>query len=524
MLMRRAQTRTCTWAIGAFGALILSTGISSAETFEAPLSIEGELALRVTQASGLVMVRVEDESGAPVSGARVQVDAGSLQSCDGGPPSQVSGADGSVCFRSDGSLDGIRLRAEKEHFAGTSLSVTLGEDDGAPELVIWPRVIHLERDELHPIEVARVRPGPLSLSLVCGEKERELTHAEVNEATSIRLEVPTSAFQQYPGICELFSSQFALKSPATRVLLRGTVGLKLGGISEQDSTLAIEIDVQGDFGPVQGGAVELIQTGSIVAAAAVQNGRARFELPAERSGQRSTVRFVSADPALVSGAPLELELPRVTPRSSSRAWLALPLVLFLIWLVQRLTGASPRVRPSVPTLKTKPREVSPPVPVHGVVFDIDTHERLAGATVELFRFEATRRELLEATVSAPDGSFSFSRIGSDQTDWEVECSAPGYPPLRLRPAQTALRVGLVAKRRVLLRAFLNWLERANDWSPKRRPVPTPLEAAARARQEGREDVVRWAEALSAHLYGPRSEGEDPDTDLPPEPPPLGALR
>lgn len=524
--MRRAWTKICAWAPLAFAGLFLGATTSAAESFEAPLSIEGELTLRVTQASGTVMVRVEDESGAPVPGARVRAEADSLRGCDGDSTFQVTGGDGGACFRTEGDgLESVRLSAEKEHFAQGSLNVMLGEDDGAPELVIWPRVVDLDRDELHPIEVVGLRPGPLTLSLTCGERARELTRAEIDEATALRLEVTTSAFQEYPAICDMVASQFALKSPAVRVLLRAAATAKLGAFKENDSTLAIDLEVQGRFGPVQSGVLELREAGKIAAAAAVHNGRARFELPGELSGQKSTILFVSSDPSLVSGPPLELELPRLAPSSSTRAWLALPLVLFLIWLIHRLTGASPRrVRPNVPVPRGESRVAPPPASLHGVVFDVDTHERLGGAKVELFRIEATRRELLEAAVSAPDGSFSFAEVYSEQPDWEVECSAEGYPPLRLRPAQVTLRVGLVAKKRALLRAFLKWLELANYWSPKRRPLPTPLEAAALARQDGREDVVLWAEALNAHLYGPQSEGDAPDQDLPPEPPPLGALR
>lgn len=528
--MRRARTRISSPALWAFVGLFLfgfGARNSSAQTFEAPLAIEGELILRVTRASTIVMVRVEDESGAPVQGALVRADADSLRACDGGPPSQRTGADGSVCLRAeDGdSLGDVRLSAEKEHFASASEGITLGTEDSRPELLIWPRVVDLERDELHPVEVVGLRRGPLTLSLACGEKSRELTRAQVDEGTSLRLEATTAAFQEYPGVCEMLAAQFGVESPTVRVLLRGTAVPKLVGLEAGGGALRIELEVSGRFGPVRSGVLELRQNGVLVAAVPVPGGRARFELAAEFSGQAATVLFVGSDPSLASGAPLELDLPRVEPSSTTRAWLSVPLILFLIWLAHRLSGASPR--------RTRPRTAQPspdskaaplPAPLHGVVFDVDTHERLGGAAVELFRIEATRRERLSSATSAADGSFLLADVWSDQPDWEVECSAAGYEPLRLRPVGATLRVGLTAKRRALLRGFLKWLEVADFWPRHRRPLPTPLEAAARARQEGREDVVRWTEALNSHLYGPRSASDASEDDLPPEPPPIGALR
>lgn len=510
------------------GMLCIGSGSTSqGEPGEAHLSVEGTLLVHATRADETVMIRVEDEAGGPVPDAEVSVQDVEVSACVG-RPHERTGGDGGVCVRIGSVHSGHALvLASKPHFTSARFKLDLQVNQAAPEVSVWPRLVDLDRDERHTIELGPVYDGPLRLTLVCDDQERTLYEAPVDAAPRLRVELGTSAFRESFGSCQMNGATGGLSSSAVPLMLSTTAVLRLERVevTERDRIEAT-IGVQTSVGPLESGVVESRHDGSVRVAASVHGGRAKLSFASYDAERALIVSYLSADPAIRNGQPLQIELPRLSPRRPSRLWLSLPLLAFAGWLGLRLRRSPTRFK--IEPLNRRRESRSAPSTsleqrLHGVVFDVDTHERIGGAEVVLQRVEATHRTILFQTRSGPDGAFVLPEIWRGQVDWEITCAAAAYDQQRVRPDGSTVRIGLIAEHRALLRTLVKWAKASGWWPRDARPLPTPLDLALRAGQAGRLDVEKWAVQVNAHVYGSDLPRAQSSSELL-EPPPFDALR
>lgn len=507
----------------------LYSGHGRAALNEAPLAVIGELRLQTTQSNHTLMVRVEDESGNALGGVRIEVLSSQATSCDGaGQPVQTTGADGTACFHVDGApLSQTTLIASKQHYSEAKWQVDLERTDPPPEIVVFPRLVNLDRAEQHAVEIARARAGPLQLTLRCNQRIINIYQAEARASERLKLGLPTSSFRQALGSCDLIVSTSGLSSHPVPLNIVTTPELSLEGVEVKRDRIIVSIRVASSAGPLSLGLVEASGDGVLSRTANVRDGRARLEFSKEEAGRSLVVHYLPANVGFPRGSALPLELPHLAASGAVHLWLSLPLVVFAVWLMKRFLDHGPRRSRSRPRSGEAPSTAAPPrFPVdqdlHGIVFDLDTHERLSGALVELFRLEATQRVSMGRTESDRDGSFRFPHSFGGQPNYEIVCAARGYRTVHTRPEGPAVRVGVIAERRALLRALVRWARSNGWWIKDSQNIPTPLEVAGRARLEGRVEVQAWAERVNSRVYGTREN--ETSEDVPEDPSMFDALR
>lgn len=259
------------------------------------------------------------------------------------------------------------------------------------------------------------------------------------------------------------------------------------------------------------GTVEARIGEAIVGAAPLVDGTARlvvtFGMPAANEVPLR-LRYVSDAPWFQSGGEIAATLPVRAPSPWKRLPLVLACFVAIAWLVVVRLPAKRRERDGARSSHAPPARPEAGVELvragpagrgwTGRLHDAHEGTPVAGARVAVERPGFERIEVLEGTVTRPDGTFALAALQTVPGDVLV-AEGPLHAALRRPlPPPGELDVALVLRRRALLDRLVAWA-RARGRPFDARPEPTP--AQVRRAAVGEFAVARWADAVERAAYG-----------------------
>ncbi len=358
--------------------------------------------------------------------------------------------------------------------------------------------------------------------LLVDERDTELSSAQTGGDGTVRFELATDRLGQagYGTLTIRFAGNATLteasdSQPITRL---GRVKLALARPIEPAGAgepVQVLVEVASPHGAVTDGVVEAVSCGHSLGSAPVVDGLAqlRVELgPNEANasdGKASDIslRYLPASPWWTPGPPLAVAIPVAPPSLAFRLVLSFVVLAVAGWITYswrraRRPGKAHKPKmgtdPGVHVIKTRRRQTR----WDGTV--VDAHEACPLEGVEICVTTPTLERNVNAVMlhscrTDQDGQFSF-KLDHRPKVAQLEARLPTHSTERKElPPPGTLRIGLLTRRRNILRRFVAWA-RARGGAFLTPPEPTPAHVRRKAR--GQPGVREWATELEAAAFGP----------------------
>jgi hypothetical protein len=389
---------------------------------------------------------------------------------------------------------------------------------------------------------------PVTLALVESafrerqSKESVLMTSRTDTEGVVRFAIPGTKFGT-PGTCVLVARFEGLQDLPSASLTWPI--MRTGVVQLQTHPEATETEV-GDFanvlavatsncGAVPEGSIEFSLDQSSQVALPLINGQVRWQFSTYLLAPGNVTiraRYVATSAAWTGEAQSSVNL-HIKPISNRRRalWLTSGL-LILIWFVfrgrpldkgsrARTSGASSAPAPQ--SLEVEPSSI-PNFGWVGIVIDSHTGLPVDGATVSIEQpgFSETRTEL--QVCASIDGTFTLPHWDSLPVA-KLVVAAPKY--LRAQwtlPKPGRLAIRLETRRRAIVRAFVNWADKAERGKAPC-AEPTPGQIAQVAHRQALTQVNVWASRVQVAAFGPIEPSlTDDELMTPPESDAFGTNR
>ncbi len=535
---------------------LLALGLSLAKPSDAArIRVRGESTFAVARVSpsddGLqVTGSLRDESDQAISGATIVLEGVNALPCQS--QSDVTDSAGVFCF----------LVTDPPPAPVTPSKITVsfaGNDYFAPserqlELVATDLVLNLKLE----VDAERWRLDHTSHRVTVRLQDADA----LQDRFQVRLWLEREARERVPlgaaGITPSRAAHFTVRSedlgepgPAqlsatiehgNKTIARTHVPLVLvGGVqlawakelreARPSSGFEVLVAVSSQYGAVDSGWVETHVAGTVVGIVRVEAGVARVAsrfLAPRRDSITLSARYISEQPWYVAGNTLSTELTLLPPSP----WQHLPwLVLALgvtVWVLKTWRRPPSRkdrvaeatrdvVRPGIRVLESGPNASG----WQGTVRDAHTAEPIADATLTISIPSVDAAGAVGARASTgADGRFDLPHLDSLPEGARLVVSSPSHSTLEQAvPAPGSLDIGLVTRRRSLLRHLTRWAESmGTPW--ERGPQTTPARVAGIAASRGDASAQRWALEVEEAAFGPTEPDEQRERGLIGMTPPL----